>query len=325
MRVERIPFDPVRDRESWLAMRRDNVNASEVATVCGEGAFGSLARLYSEKKGLQPPQVDTKLLRRGRRLEGAVFDSIKDERPEWDVRRAAIYLRAPELRLGATPDGFAIIPGRAMDRIVIQAKVVSRTIFRNRWLDDPENSVENGAATPPPYYVLQVLAEMLLSQAASGILAVLVTSEFDAPLRMFDIEHDPVAEDRILANVEKFWSTYFDPGVMPPFDPQRDERLLKALFPKDKGTTIDLRGDNWARQLVDELRIASATKKAAIETERQIKTELQAKLGDHSYGLLADGRRISWRVQHRRGYTVAATDPRVLKILKARPDDDEED
>ena len=73
MPIERVE---IQDRDQWLAMRRDNVNASEVPIVCGEGAYGSLAELFAEKKGLRPPLVDSGVLRRGRWQEAAVFEAL---------------------------------------------------------------------------------------------------------------------------------------------------------------------------------------------------------------------------------------------------------
>lgn len=317
MAVERIA---IKDRDSWLAMRRANINASEVATVCGEGAYGSLAELYAEKKGLRPPLVDSGVLRRGRWSEAAVFEALADERPEWQIVRAKIYLRDTELRLGATPDGFALAPDRD-GRGVIQAKTVARSVFRRRWLEDPET--ELGDARAPSYYVLQNLTEMMLSGCSWGVLAVLVMSEFDSQLRLFDIERNPEAEGRIEGKVADFWVRWFDPGIMPPFDPQRDELLIKTLYPQDDGTEIDLTRDNRAAQLAEDLIETIKAKKRLAETETTIKAELQGKLGAHTFGQLAGGLRVSWKTQHRRAYSVPANSFRTLKVMQPRAGDDE--
>jgi hypothetical protein len=57
--------------------------------------------------------------------------------------------------------------------------------------------------------------------------------------------------------------------------------------------------------------------------EAEIKTELQAKLGEHTYGRLADGRRLSWRHQHRKAHPIAASDFRVLRISKQQEETEE--
>jgi hypothetical protein len=50
-------------------------------------------------------------------------------------------------RIACTPDGFAIAPDR--EKIgVVQAKVISRSVFREKWLDDPSDDIRFGAATP---------------------------------------------------------------------------------------------------------------------------------------------------------------------------------
>lgn len=312
----------IESREQWLALRLNNVNASEVAIVCGEGAYGSLAELYAEKKGLRPPRADTALLRRGRWGEAAVFEALADERPEWDVVRAKTYLCDPALRLGATPDGFALAPDRDGPG-VIQAKVISRTMFRQRWLTDPDDF--DGDATVPGYYVLQTLTEAMLAQAAWAMVAVLVVSEFDMQLRLFDVPRDLAIEGEIVKNVGAFWRDYFDPGIMPEFDPQQDEALIRALYPRDAGTTIDLTQDNRALAAVEEFVESQAALKRLGDNVKAIKTELAGKLGEHTFGLLADGHCLSFKFQHRKGYTVEPSGSRVLRILKHQPkahDDD---
>jgi predicted phage-related endonuclease len=313
----------IESREQWLAMRLNNVNASEVAIVCGEGAYASLAELYAEKKGLRPPRDDSAILRRGRWGEAAVFEALADERPEWTVVRGKVYLCDPALRLGATPDGFALAPDREGPGI-IQAKVISRTMFRQRWLIDPDDF--DGNAMVPGYYVLQTLTEAMLAQAAWAVVAVLVVSEFDMQLRLFDIPRDLVIEGEIVKNVGAFWRDYFDPGIMPEFDPQQDEALIRALYPRESGSTIDLSGDNRALAAVEEMIEGQAALKRIGDNVKAVRTELAGKLGAHAYGLLADGRCLSFRQQHRKGYTVEPSDYRVLRVLaRPRPQSEEDE
>jgi predicted phage-related endonuclease len=315
MTVERIA---IVDRESWLELRLTNINASEIGTVLGVGAFGSLAELYAVKKRLRPAIADTTLMRRGRWLEPAVFEALAEQRPEWELVRGAYYFVDHQHRLGATPDGFAIAPDRD-GRGIIQAKVITRSVFKQRWLTDPEAPIADGDAAPPLHYVLQVLTEMMLSECRWGVLAVLVVSEFDASLRLFDIERDPRTWQLILDGVHKFYRDYFDPGIMPPFEPQTDAALIRALYPKDDGSIVDLTTNNQAPVLVEKLVELREAFRRIDKDNKNTKAELTALMGAHSYGKLADGRVIAWRQQHRKGYTVAATTFRALKVLKAMP------
>src|SRR4029434_1529457 len=161
--------------------------------VVGESGYGSLTELYAKKKGLRAPMLDSAVLRRGRWGESAVFEALADERPEWEVMRARVHVRDLDRRLACTPDGFARAPAR--DGVgIVQAKVISRSIYRNRWLDDPADHI-TGAASPPTAYRLQTLCEVMLNELSWGVLAVLVNGEYDWTFQLFDIERDPVLED----------------------------------------------------------------------------------------------------------------------------------
>jgi hypothetical protein len=172
--------------------------------------------------------------------------------------------------------------------------------------------------------VLQTLTEMMLSQAKWGVLAVIVKGEFDAAFRMFPIDRDPTLEALIQDCVRIFWKDYLDPGIMPPFDPLRDAALIKLLYRADKGTSVDLTFDNHALELVDDWIELQASRKRITKLEDQLKTELQAKLGDNTFGILRDGRCLSWKTQPRRAYTVPASAPRVLRLLKHKPQPQEQ-
>jgi hypothetical protein len=312
--VERIDITPSYD---WLAARRQFIGASEVATVCGVGAYGSLAELYAEKKGLRPPLIDNGVLRRGRWGESAVFQALADERPEWRVVRARVHVIDRERRIACTPDGYAEAPDRDGFGLV-QAKVVSRSIFRQKWLHDPDSTID-GPATPPVHFRLQTITERMLNadRCKWAVLAVLINGEFDWTFRLFDVEYSQGIEDTICGDVLAFHRNYLDPGIMPPFQPQYDTALIKQLFPTDDGSEVDLRGDNRALVAVDELTETKAAIKRLEKNETALKAELTGKLGAATFGRLADGRLLSWKLQNRKGHVVEPSSFRVLRVLEA--------
>jgi predicted phage-related endonuclease len=310
--IERIERD---DEAMWLADRLRYVNASEMGVVCGEGGYGSLAELYAEKKGLTAKGAANAAMQRGDWGQPAVFKAIARTFPEWRLVEANIHLRDNENRIAATPDGFVLMPDR--DGMgVVEAKVIARSIFRRKYLLDPEDDIIFGDATVPMAFRLQLQANMRLSECEWGIIAVLIVAEHTWDLRIFEFEHDPVLEDKILFHTAEFFRNYFDPEIMPPFQPQRDEDLVKYLYPRDDGSEIDLSRDNRALALVDAFIETDASIKRMEKVCKEIKTELQAKLGEHTYGKLTHGRRLSWKLQHRKAHTVPASDFRVFKILK---------
>lgn len=318
--ITRIPLsDPPHADPEWHRRRSCYANASELGIICGEGQWGSLAQLFAEKTGRLPPREDTPAMRRGRRLERSVFEMLSDERPEWQLVRGKEHVIDEAKRQACTPDGFAKAPDR--DGIgIVQAKIVARSIYRKKWLEDPDDVI-TGPARPPIDYLMQTMQEVRLNELSWGILAVCIKGEFGDEFQIIDVERDSVLEDRIDYNVEKFFRDYLDPGIMPPFDPQRDEQLVKALYAKDLGTAIDLCSDNRAVALVDDLTEVQASLKRMRDQEDIIKTELEAKLGHNTYGVLPDGRCLSWKTQNRKAFSVGPKSFRVLRIHKTTPEE----
>jgi len=310
MTIERIP---ITGRDQWLSLRAHDVTASDVPAVCGEGMYGSAAKVWAEKRGMLSPQEMTEPMKRGVWGEAAVFEAIAWEHPDWELRRAKVYLRDAAARLGATPDGAAVIPDRD-GLVIVQCKVVAAPVFKRDWLLDPDDNVQFGAAAVPLGYQLQTLTESMLADASCAVLAALVTDTFKWTLRTFFVERHAGAEAMIREKVQAFWTDHLDAGIQPPIEPERDAALVRALYPQDDGTEIDLRGDNEIYELVDTRAALKATAKDADSRCEAIDTAIKAKLGTHTYGRLGDGRVISWKQQHRKAYAVEATSFRVLRI-----------
>ncbi len=306
----------ITDRSMWLALRANDITASDVPAVCGESVYGSAAQVWAHKRGLIPATEMTEPMKRGIWGEPAVFEALAMEQPTWELRRAKVYLRDPDARLGATPDGVAIDPERPGIG-VIQCKVVAENVFRDKWLessdDDPHDPY--APARAPLGYQLQTLTEGMLATAAWGKIAALVVGQWKWSLRLFPIERHDGAETMIREKVAHFWKTYLDAGVQPPIDPTRDEALVKMLHPGDDGSEIDLTGDNELPVVVDGLVKARADKKDAEAREKWAKTIIGDKMGVAAFATLAGGRRLTNKTTHRAGFTVAPTEFRVLKVL----------
>lgn len=323
MSIKRYPRNEM-TREEWLQARRANINASEAAIVCGVAPWGSPAILYAEKMGLRPPLEDNAIFRRGRWGEAAVFEALGETYPEWEIVRASVYAVDEDKRQGSTPDGFARRPDEPGVG-ALQTKVISRSVFRHKYLNDPADDLRYGDATLPAAYRIQTLQDMRLNDCQWGLVPILIVGEFDWTFRLFDVERDPVLESRIDHLVAEFFREYLDAGIMPPFEPTRDNELIRALYPHDDGTTIDLRADNRAMQLVEDLAEVSAALKRMKDRKDEITTELEGKLAAHTYGLLADGRCLANKLQRRKAHPVKASEFRVLRVLKEAPEDVNED
>lgn len=299
----------VRDRAEWLERRRHDLTASDIGAAAGVDPFKSTLQLWAEKTGLLMPEAENDAMRRGRWLEAAVRAAILDENPGWSVEPVSLYFRDTDLRLGATPDFAAIIPGEE-GLTNIQAKVVSAPAFERHW--------QSG---PPLGYLLQTTCEAMLSDAARSIVAALVISTYKAELHMYPVPRHAQAEQRIVSIAEQFWSMV-DEGRQPLADYTRDAGVIEAMHPLAKiETPVDLSGNNALSIVLPQYLALKAgmaiDKKKATELEATIKDAM----GDHELGELP-GFRVSWKNQTRKQHIVKESTYRVLRVTDL--DDDEE-
>lgn len=310
--TERVPIE---SHAQWLELRAPLITASAIPAICGEESYGSAAAYWAEKKGVRPPQPDSPVLRRGRWGEASAFEAAAEELPHLAFTRARVFFRNATLGLGATPDGFFTEPDRP-GLGLIQTKTIARSRFRAMFLVDQADAVDTGDAEPPAAMVLQTLTEMMLSGADRGLLVVLVVGEYSWDFRAFPLERNEELEARILHKAQEFWDNYLIPGIMPPFDYGRDQELIRLLYQEDAGTELDLTTDNRAAAAVEDLLQIQTARKRLGDEENKLKAELQAKLGEHTYGRLNDGRRISWKFQSS-NVKAHTREGRVFRVLKS--------
>lgn len=314
MPIERIA---ITSRDQWLALRMQDITASDVGAVCGHGLYHSAARVYAEKRGDLSPAEMNEAMKRGIWGEPSVVEALSWERPDWQLRRAKVYMRDPELRLGATPDCGAIDPER--DGVgVVQCKIVAAPVFADKWLKNPEDNPHDvfAPARPPIAYELQTLTEGALAEAQWGVIAALIVDTFKWTLRLFPVDRHEDAEAAIKNRVAAFWRNHLIPGIPPPIDAQLDDELVKTLYPRDDGSEIDLRSDNEFPGFVHQLLTARATKSEAEKIEKVAKTNILAKIGAHSRAVMADGRIVTAHTTDRAGYEVKPTSFRTIKVSK---------
>lgn len=302
MTIERIP---IKDREAWLSMRKRDVTASAVAALFGAHPYETSLGLYVEKAGLEIPPIDNAILRRGRLLEGAVAIAVEEDRPGWKLTKATDYFRDPDARIGATPDFF--VEGDPRGLGIIQAKTVAPAAFKKSWND----------SAPPFWIALQAATEMMLTGATWGAVAALVVDPYRMDCQIYEIPRHPGVEARIREAVAKFWDD-LAAGREPDPDYGRDADLVAAMYPAAVPLkTIDLTGDNLIPVILSE-RAELKTRMATDEARcKEIETEIKFKMGDAEIATI-NGFKITHKNQHRKAYSVAATDFRVLRITDQR-------
>lgn len=292
----------VTDRASWLALRSQDLTASDIGAAVGVDPYKSRLALYAEKTGLLMPQGDNNAMRRGRWMEAAVLAAIREERPDWDVSPSHVYLRDPALRLGATPDAYARDDKPGL--INVQCKVVNRPSYERDWVDGP-----------PMGYMLQTVTEGMLMDARESIVAALVIDTYTADLFLHPLPRHAGAEERIREIAGQFWANVAA-GRVPAADETQDAEVVNALYPQSEADPVlDLSTDNLIRDLLHERTTAKTIVKVEQQRVDEIDVLIKEKLGKHERAELP-GWKISWKTQHRKEQIVAASTFRALRITE---------
>jgi hypothetical protein len=293
----------ITDRDEWLARRKPNINGSEIGALFGCNPYQTAFSLHVAKAGLaelSPPDSD--VLQRGLILEPAGAAAAQQDHPEWKIEKATDYVWSPRWRLGCTPDYIIHCPQKG--RGVLQVKTSDRRKFDEEWQDGP-----------PSWIVLQTLQEMMLEEVSHGAIVVLILEfPFKVRWQVYPFERHPAAENRLKARAELFWADVHA-GRQPSPDYGRDDEVIKALFPRDNGVTIDLTGDNRMPALLDEFEKLTAMGAHAEKQLKAVKAEIAAKLGDAAAATLP-GWQVTNKTTTRKGYEVKATSYRTLRVKR---------
>jgi putative phage-type endonuclease len=266
---------PITSRSEWLSLRRRDVTASDIAALFGLSPWKSALQVWAEKTGYANDKIETALMRRGRWLEPAVLEALRESYPHDRVEKLSVYLRDPDLRLGATPDAM-------MNRRLVEAKVVSRPVF-DAWNGDP-----------PMAYQLQALTGAMLTSADNAIIACLVIDTYSAALETFHVERNKEAENRIRDGVKRFWENTAA-GIRPEPDYGEDGALITRLFkPREELPPLDLSSDNRLPEILGEregLRRNIAAYEARCDA---IRAEVVTKLNGAPAAICGD-----WKITHK--------------------------
>ena len=278
---------PIDDIGAWLDQRRGHVTASRVGALFDAHPYLSREQLAAEMGG-RSTKGDTPSMRRGRVLEAAVIEALRETHPEWRIARARDYYWIEDYRLGATPDAYLDDDG------LIECKTVRPEVW-DKW-----------HGRPPLGYLLQLLTGLICTGRTRGVLACMVLSS-DYPVHEFDVPRHAEAERRIIEATQAWWEQH-DAGLIAP--PQSADEIEAML---DDGTYLDWSDNQEMRELLDERRGLKAEMSALAARLNELDYRIKNTIGPASTAWLP-GYSISFRRHHRAEYTVPERDIRALKI-----------
>lgn len=297
---------PIRERAEWLGWRAKDLTASDIGAVWGVDPYRTALQVWGEKTGRIEPGWESNIMRRGRWLEAATIEALKEEMPGWRFMRPGVYVSDPELRLGCTPDVFAEDPEVPEQLVNVQLKAISRPTFERDWADEQV----------PLNYLLQTLAEGMLLDAATNLIAALVIDTYSADLVVRDVPRHPAAEAQIRVIADSFWKMV-DAGLQPAPDFARDAETIAMIHRAKPGKEIDLSADNRLRDVLEERETHRLLAKRHGEAVDTLDTEIKAKMQDAEIGLLP-GWKVTWKEEQRKAYMVPASTRRPLRVTELK-------
>lgn len=259
--------------EQWLADRRKGIGASEIAAVLGISPWTTPLELYLDKRGEIPPQEDTPILRRGRRLEPIVIEFYEEETGRAVTRQQERIIGA-EPWIMATLDGFDAAVGAPVEVKSVNAFAAQE--FGDAWTDEV-----------PLNYAAQCHWQMMLTDSSTGYLAALIGSD---DFRIYELKRDRELEQMLVARAREFWQRVIDGNPPEP----TDNADVALLYRRDKGLTISATPEIADVVLV--LKQIKADIKNAEARADLAAMRIKSFMGDAAVLLGADGKPIAtWK------------------------------
>lgn len=289
--------------DEWLQVRRQGIGSSDAAAAVGLNPYQSMLELWLIKTGRDAdlpkadPNDEESPLYWGALLEPIVAEHYT-KRSGNRVRRINAVLQHPD------PDKAWMLAN--IDREVIGAPDVQ--------VLECKTAGEFGSRLwkegVPEYIQCQVQHQLAVTGKQAADVCVLICGQ---EIRIHRIERD----DELIANLiqleRQFWH-YVETDTPPPADGSDSAaKALQCLYPRDRGNTLDLSGEETLSAAFTELLAVKATREQFEQREESLKQQIQERMGDATWAKFAHGT-VSWK------RSKDSTGLDVKSLLKDQPD-----
>ena len=293
--------------QEWYEERRRKLGASEVATILGVNQWASPWEVWAVKQGIVEPFGGNEATRAGTILERALLDAAEEALGEKLMRDVESPLDDPDLPLVATLD--AITVSRSA---VVEAKTAGLySGMAPGWGD--EGRVTSDEQVPLSYYV-QVQAQLACSLAPRALIYALLPCR---GIVSYEVMPDQEFQCWMITAAKEWWRRHMVDGKEPTKAVGDIVNLdvLKRIR-REPESVVEIEGPvgEDAKRMISE---RAAIKQKMSQDKKlldAIDANLVSMLGQCEAGLLDDGTSIVFKSQERKGYTVASTTFRSLRI-----------
>lgn len=255
-------------RDEWLEARKTRLGASEIAAAIGINQYDSMLRLWLTKTNRLPPKEETTEMEMGNLLEPVILDLYQRRTGNKITQTQVFCISDTHDYLCATLDGIT------SENTLVQVKNVGYQSSLS-WGPDGTDEV-------PHAVIAQVQQEMFCSGLDLAHVVALIGGN---DLRIYEIARD----NRIIKHLIKRGEDFIQRvrlGIYPEPDPERDQDIVKFLYPDCDGT-ITLDDDQTA--VVLEWERVHRELKLLEKEEKQLKMKLILGMGDARQGQLSNG------------------------------------
>lgn len=300
--IERLRIDPKKERDRWLALRRNDVTASAAAALVGAHEYFTAYELAALKSGrVDEDRAENAAMRRGRLLEPVCVQILREDHPHLLIEEPNLYVRDADARLGCTPDLFVTDKDGRFG--VVQIKTVDDWPWRQKWRD-----ADTGEVKTPVWIAVQAIIEAHLCGA--DFVQIAAFHGMNMAYELVDVPLHAGIIEKVRAETAAFW-TMLDAGKMPDPDFKRDGDVIRRMF-EPEGESEGALPDDFLPLVLERERIAAGIK-SSTERKKEIEAQIIHALGNHSIATCGDYR-VSFKSVHRKGYAVAAQTVRQFNV-----------
>ncbi len=256
------------ERADWLQVRKSGIGGSDAAAAVGLNPHKSALALWMEKTGREgelryPDPTDTKEpVFWGALLEPIVAAAYTQQTGN-KVRKVNAVLRHPTVPYMLANLDREIVG--APDVQILECKTAGEFGAR-RWKDGVPEDVQ-----------LQVQHQLAVTGKQAADVAVLLCGQ---KLEVHRIDRDDALIERLIELEGHFWRHVTEDKPPPPDGSESADEALRALYPKDRGQTLD-----WSTNLVMsavffDLLAVRQQLEAQLRLEASLKQQIQQHMGD---------------------------------------------
>jgi predicted phage-related endonuclease len=265
--------------EAQLEARRSGIGGSEIASICGESAYGSAFDVWLSKvEGYRKPESEDLL--RGKFLESAIgewYAHRKNLEP-CDLVRPLLTSHGFVHNLSpiafCNPDFFEL--GEKCRLVSIKAP----RHFRSTNQDGAARWGEDGSSHVPVEYQLQLQWEFMVLESLGEPLDPLMrlAAMGEGELRVFDVLADRELQASLLQVATVWWRRHIVEGVRPELEATSDTKnWIRSKFPRD---TQPVRKATFEEErLMIELQSVAASRAATEELYEIYQRQIEERIG----------------------------------------------